>query len=185
VNRRFARLTRGPAPLSHGQALVPSDGMCLNAFLVLTDPADPKRVLLGRIAPDPRWEELGGLDPGRVARIGAGWMLPASQLLLFEAPGDAARRLARELLDLDLRISTPPQVFSDPYRRASSESDDPHWDLHFVYVSAGPARPPTHPLWRELRYVDVGNTPRAEFARGHGDVLELAGLPPRDAPASS
>jgi hypothetical protein len=180
MSRRFARLGGGAAPLSAGQSRVPSDGMCLNAYLVLRAPTDSARVLVGRIAPDPRWEQAGGLDPGRAARVGDGWMLPASQLLLFESPGDAAVRLGRELLGLDRLALDAPQVFSEAYPRPGSTADDPHWDLQFIFTGRGPPRPPAHPLWRELAYVPVNETPRRGFARNQGDVLELIGLAPRD-----
>ena len=154
--------------------------MCLSSFLVLAAPHDPKRVLVGRIAPDPRWEELGGLDPGRAARVGNGWMLPSSQLLLFESPEEAASRIARELLGLDLPMLEGPRVFSETHHRPGAKGEDAHWDLHFVFTGRGPPHPPTHPLWRELAYVAVQETRRTEFARNQGDVLELVGLPPQD-----
>lgn len=179
-SRRFARLSSGAAPLRAGQSPVPTDGMCLNCFLVLMAPDDPRRVLLGRIAPDPRWDALGGLDPGRASRVGNRWMLPSSQLLLFESPDEAAHRLGTELLGIDLPTLEGPRVFSDTYRRADSAGEDPHWDVQFVFTGRGPLGPPTHPLWRELAYVPVHETPRAEFARNQGDVLELVGFPPRD-----
>ncbi len=183
--RRFARLSPGFAPVGPGHSVVPSDGMCLSAFLILTAPDDPKRALVGHIAPGPEWEELGGLDPARAARVGERWMLPATQLLLFESPSEAAHRVGRELLGLELTGLSGPQVFSETYRRPDSTAEDLHWDLHFLFTGPGPRRPPTHRLWRELSYVPVGATRRGEFARGHGDVLELAGLAPRDPPQRS
>jgi len=178
--RKFARLRPGEAPTAVDEFTVPSAGMCLSAFLVLTSPEDPDSVLLGRIAPDPRWEHLGAMGPERVARFANRWMLPSSQLLLFEAPVDAARRLGRELLGLELDHLADPQVFSEAYPRTGGAEDDLHWDLHFVFRRAGPIQPPRHPMWRELRYVRVDSVPRAGFARNQGDVLELVGLRPKD-----
>jgi hypothetical protein len=178
--RRFARLKGGLPPLPPGYVGIPSDGMCLNVFLILRPPNDPGRVLLGRVAPDLRWEEVGGLDPSRVKGVSDRWILPASQLLLLEGPDAAARRIGQELLGIHPDPLPPPTVFSETYRRSSSEGADPHWDLHFMYSLDGPAVPPRHPLWKELEYVRVAETPRTAFARGHGDVLELAGLPPAD-----
>ncbi|MCI4373633.1 MAG: hypothetical protein L3K02_08350, partial [Thermoplasmata archaeon] len=60
----------------------------------------------------------------------------------------------------------------------ASESEDLHWDLHFIFTLRGPPNPPTSPLWKVLEYVPVANTPRNAFARGHGDILELIGLLP-------
>ncbi|HTS33065.1 MAG TPA: hypothetical protein VMI55_03895 [Thermoplasmata archaeon] len=183
--RRFARMNPGSAPLGPAYSVVPSGGMCLSAFVVLSPPGEPKRVLVGRVAPDPRWEEIGALDPERAARFANHWMLPATQLLLFESPGEAARRIGRELLGLELTDLSGPQVFSEAYRRPESTAEDPHWDLHFVFRGTGPRTPPAHPLWRELTYLSVGETDRAGFARNHGDVLELAGWVPRDPPHRS
>lgn len=179
MTRRFTRLNPGATSIGSGHFPVPSDGMCLSAFLVLRAPHDPKRVLLGHIAPDPRWEELGGLDPGRASRIGNLWMLPSSQLLFFESPTEAAQRIGQELLGLELPGLDGPKVFSEAYRRPSPKGEDPHWDLHFIFTGTGPPRPPAHPLWRTLAYVPVGETPRSQFARNQGDILELAGLPPK------
>jgi hypothetical protein len=178
MTRRFARMQSGAPPYRTGFTGVPSDGMCLNVFLVLQKPGDAGRVLLGRVAPDSRWEEAGGLDSSRLERVGTRWMLPSSQLLLLESPDAAAGRLLREQLGINPDTLPAPEVFSETYLRPGSESADPHWDLHFVYLMPGPASPPRSPLWTDLEYTSVPTIPRAEFARGHGDVLELVGLRP-------
>jgi hypothetical protein len=179
MSRRFARLRPGPAPFDPGFYGVPSDGMCLNVFLVLRSPEDPTAVLVGSPAPDPRWEEVGALDAPRLARVGDRWMLPSSQLILFEAPDAAVRRVAQEQLGIDLGEVAPPQVFSDTYPRRGPPDLDPHWDLHFVYSLEGPAPPLRSALWKSLQYVRVADVPRTAFARDHGDILDLAGLPPQ------
>jgi 8-oxo-dGTP pyrophosphatase MutT (NUDIX family) len=175
--RRFARLRPGAPPFAAGQFGVPADGMCLNVFLVLSSPEDPARVLLGRVAPDPRWEEVGGLDRSRLERIGERWMLPSRQLLLFESPEEAARRIGEEQLGIELGPMPPPQVFSEVYTRPGSAEADPHWDLHFVFRVSGPLAPRGSGLWRQLSYVSLPETPATAFARGHGDVLALLTLP--------
>jgi hypothetical protein len=152
--------------------------MCLNVFLVLTDPADPRRVLAGHIATDPRWEEAGGLDPDRVHRVGDRWMLPSRQLELFESPDDAARKIAEDQLGVSLPGLPAPRVVSEQYTRPTGTGPDPHWDLHFLYLLPGPSEPPSSELWTELRYLPVTTTPRSSFGRGHGDILELVGHTP-------
>ncbi|MGA8709748.1 MAG: hypothetical protein WB786_00735 [Thermoplasmata archaeon] len=185
MDRRFARLSR-TTPSPGGTAAVPDDGMCLSVFLVLRSPDDPKRVLLGRVDPSAPWGEVGGLDPGRLARVGSGWMLPARQLLLFEGPAEAARVIAREQLDSELPVVWGPAVFSETYRRPGSSAADPHWDIHFVFEGRWPSpTPPSSRMWQELAFVDVARTPRSEIARGQGDVLELVGLVPADDSAVS
>jgi len=177
--RRFARLRPGTVPESEDYSVVPSDGLCLNVFLIVRSPIDPSRILLGRLDPTAPWRDLAGLGPDRVGRIGDRWMLPASQLLILEGPDDGARRLARELLGLELTELPRPRVLSETYGREGTPTADPHWDLHYVYDLPGPsARPPTARPWSELEYVDIARTPRARFGRGHADVLELLGFAP-------
>jgi len=184
--RRFARLRRQPTP---GTTEVPDDGMCLSAFLLVHPADDPRKVLLGRPAPDGPWEEAAGLDTVRLAGIGDRWVLPASQLLLFEGPAEAAERLARELLGRpDLRPGAP-RIFSEAYSRPATARDrgtntqDPHWDLHFVFPTTWPGGSLDDSrgrLWRELRFLDMGATASTSIGRGHGDVLALAGVAPSD-----
>jgi len=175
--RQFARLRRGNVPESPDYSVVPSDGMCLNAFLVAHARGAPQRVLLGKIDPAAPWWELSGLGAERIARLRDRWVLPASQLLLLESPETAARRLATELLELDLGPLGAPRVFSETYGRADTEGRDPHWDLHFVYEFEWPdGRPARAAPWKQLALVDVPSTPRADFGRGHADVLELLGI---------
>jgi len=152
--------------------------MCLNAFLIVRSPVDPERALVGRPSPDPRWEEVGALDPVRIQRLGDRWMLPSSQLLLLEGPEEAARRVGSEQLGMALGPLPPPRVVSDTYPLRGPADGDLHWDLHFIYSVSGPPLPPRYPLWRDLEYVPVRSTPRAAFGRGHGDILELVGLTP-------
>jgi len=178
MERRFARLAPG-TPLPPGASLVPDSGMCLSVFLVLRSPHDPRRVLMGRVNPEAPWYEVGGLDPGRLERVGRNWMLPSRQLIFFEGPGEAAQVIAREQLGSELPTVSGPSVFSDPSVHPGSTARDPHWDIHFVFDGRWPtATPPSHRMWRELAFVDVPTTPRSEIARGQGDVLELIGLVP-------
>lgn len=173
--RRFARLRSGPPTADVNP--VPDDGMCLNCFLVVRSRDQPAHVLVGRVDPAAPWAEIGGLGADRLTRIGDRWMLPASQLLLLESPDDAARRLARELLDRPLDAPPAPKVFSETYRRPGSTARDPHWDLHYVYEIEWPGPPPPKGrMWRQLDYRPVRSMPAEEFARGHHDVLALVGL---------
>ena len=155
--------------------------MCLSVFLVIERPNRDGAVLMGRVDPSADWWEVGALDPKRLGAIAEQWMLPSCQLLLFESPVDAARRILKEQLG-----STPipldgPLVFSDPSERPGPAGRDPHWDLHFVYRArwSSPSAPRA-PAWRRLEFVEVARTSRSEIARNQGDVLELVGLSPRD-----
>ena len=179
MERRFARFHRAPLAEHPGSSEVPDNGICLSVFLVLEAPDRDGAVLLGRIDPNARWWEIGGLDPGRIERIGDRWMLPSRQLLLFESPDDAARTILREQLGSPPLPLRGPLVFSDPADRPGPKGQDPHWDLHFVYRGRwSSATPPRATPWTRLEFVEIARTPRSAIARGQGDVLQLAGLPP-------
>ena len=166
-------------------AVVPDNGMCLSIFLVVRSPDDAGRVLLGKIEPSAPWYDLAALGPERAAGLVDLWMLPASQLLLFESPDDAARRVGREQLEIELTELPRPRVFSETSTRSGAAGSDPHWDLHFVYEVPWPERRPVRARpWKELAFLPVSDTPRSSFGRGHGDVLELVGSPPAAGPAS-
>src|SRR3972149_11009314 len=84
---------------------VPPGGMCRSAFLFVKR---GRRILLGKYADDPKWEELAGLEPERRRVHGSGWTSPASQLKYGEDPRDAARRVGQQMLAVpDLRYSEP------------------------------------------------------------------------------
>lgn len=179
MDRQFARFRPGSVPDSVDTSVVPSDGMCLSVFLVYRSADSPDRALLGKAEPSAPWRSLSALGPDRLARLQNDWMLPASQLLLFESPEDAARRIAREQLELELSAVPNPQVFSEASQRPGTEGKDPHWDLHFVYDLPWPTgRAVRAAAWKELSFLPVSKTPRSTIGRGHGDILELVGLIP-------
>ena len=181
MERRYARLRRAPLHDHPGAFEVPDNGLCLSVFLVLEPPDRPGCVLVGQLDPKGPWWEVGAIDPRRLASIGERWMLPSCQLILFESPLDAAHRILAEQLGSGPIPLEGPCVFSDPSLRPGSPGKDPHWDIHFVYRGTwNSGTTPTTPVWKRLDLVDVGRTPRAQFARDQGDVLELVGLRPRD-----
>ena len=177
--RRFTRFRPGLSSESPVYSVVPDDGMCLSAFVVIRPAGSDPRVLLGRIDPQAAWLEKGGLDAARAAAVGDQWMLPSCQLLLFESPHEAAQRVVREQLEVGPLRLEGPSVFSEAYRRPGSPANDPHWDMHFVFQGRWPSdRPPRASMWRELAFVDVPSVRESELARLQGDVLALIGLPP-------
>ncbi len=181
MERRFTRFRRGPLPANSGAFELPDDGFCLSVFLVLESPRAPGSVLMGKLDPAAPWWEIGALDPKRLGNVGDRWMLPSCQLLLFESPIVAARRILKEQLDSGEIPLQGPQTFSDPATRPGSGTQDPHWDFHFVYRGRWPSEtPPRARPWKRLEFVDVSRTARAEIARQQGDVLELVGLQPRE-----
>jgi len=181
--RRFARFRHDPVAGRPQVFPLPDDGLCLSAFVLVHPTGRPREVLAGRMDPNGPWADAAAVDAPRIASFRDRWVLPASQLLFFEDPAAAARRITAEQLGrTDLDFGTV-QVFSEAYPRDNAGSSDPHWDFHFVYRAQWPggeiARSKGR-LWKELRFVEVAATPRDAFARGHGDVLALAGLDPLD-----
>ena len=75
----------------------PEGGMCVNAFLFVRRDG---KILLGKYADHPKWEELAGLDANRRRANAGGWILPASHLKFGEEPRAAARRVGTVPKDL-------------------------------------------------------------------------------------
>jgi hypothetical protein len=176
--RRFARFRREVLEGRAHTFPLPDDGLCLSAFLILHPRGRPHEALLGKMDPTGPWAEVAALDAERVAAFQDGWVLPASQLLFFEDPTTAARRIGTEQLGLSSFEVGTPQVFSDSYMRGGKGTPDPHWDFHFVFRAewpGGEVEAARGRLWKELKFVDWKRTPAVAFARGHADILALAG----------
>ena len=156
---------------------VPEGGLCLSAFLIVGPDHAPGRVLLGKPDPTAPWEEMATLEEAHLRSIGNRWILPASHLREFESPPECARRIARQQLggaDLAFR---GPNVFSETYPSAIDPESGTHWDVHFLFEADWSAQgAPTSDVWRELAFVDPRKLTRADLARGHADILALAGL---------
>ena len=181
TERRFTRFRRGPIEAYPGAFELPDDGMCLSVFLVLESPRKPGAVLMGKVDPNAPWWDIGALDSKRLGDVGDRWMLPGCQLLMFESPADATRRILKEQLETGGLPLEGPQTFSDPSRRPGTSTRDPHWDFHFVYRGRWPSEtPPRAGAWKRLEFVEVARTSRNDIARLQGDVLELVGLRPQD-----
>ena len=176
---RFARY-RPTARSIRGRRFwsVPEGGVCLSAFIVLRPSETSTKVLLGR--PDPRapWAQMATLEDAHVRSIGNRWILPASHLLEFESPTDSAQRILRQQLEItDLPLQGP-EVFSEAYTSVIDPESGAHWDLHFVFRGEWPSgEPPRAAAWRELTFVEPRTLTRADIARGHADILGLAGRP--------
>ncbi len=157
---------------------LPEGGICLSTFLVLQRADDPARVLLGK--PDPRapWERLATLEEAHLRSIADRWILPASHLLEFESPTEAAARIARQQLGSRTLPLRGPEVFTESYPSAIDPESGTHWDFHFVFRGGWPSDEVARPAaWRELALMDVRALSRADIARGHADILAFAGLP--------
>jgi ADP-ribose pyrophosphatase YjhB (NUDIX family) len=157
---------------------VPEGGACLSAFLVLRPPSTPGKVLLGNPNPRAPWEQMATLEKAHLDSIGTRWILPASHLLEFESPADAADRILAEQLETPRLPLQVPRVFSEAYPSAIDPESGTHWDLHFVFQGEWTTdEAPTAVAWRRLEFVDPLTLTRADIARGHADILTLAGIP--------
>ncbi len=160
---------------------VPEGGVCLSAFIVLPTVETPTTVLLVRPDAHAPWEQMATLEDAHVRSIGNRWILPASHLLEFESPTDAAGRILRQQLGNPTLWLRGPEVFSEAYPSVIDPESGRHWDLHFVFSSDCPSdRLPKSAAWREVAFLDPRALTRADIARGHADILALAGLPVGD-----
>src|SRR5205809_2297860 len=177
TDRRFSRFSKSAATAAFSVTEIPDDGVCLSAFLIVTEARDSKKVLMGHMNPKAAWDHIGALDPSRVEAHSHGWMLPSSHLIFLESPDDAARRIAREQLELpDLALSGP-HVVSEVYTPRRFPGTALHWDLEFLFRGRLAAADAPHPApWNELAFVDLPRPSQAELARSHEDVTQLAGL---------
>lgn len=176
TDRRFCRFNKlGDVPF--GMPEVPEGGLCLSAFLVLSEKGHPDHVLMGHLDPAAPWDHIGALDASRTAVHSKGWMLPSSHLIVNEAPDEAARRIAAEQLDrrdLSVRLL---RVVSEVYTPRRFPDIVRHWDLEFLFGAEWPDRsPPRSAAWTDLRFVDLAKTSKNAVARSHEDILEAAGF---------
>ena len=176
TDRRFCRFNKlGDVPF--GMPEVPEGGLCLSAFLVLTERGHPGRVLLGHLDPAAPWDHIGALDASRTAVHSKGWMLPSSHLIVCESPDAAARRIAEEQLGRTDLVLSEPRVVSEVATPKRFPGLARHWDLEFIYRGEWPdTATPRAPAWTDLKFVDLTATPKAEIARSHEDILESAGF---------
>ena len=191
TDRRFARFNAGKSTVSGKtevspltQHEVPEGGMCLSAFVVLTEAGYPNWVVLGHLNPEAAWDHIGALDPERTEVHSKGWMIPSSHLLLKEPPQEAARRILWEQLMLKGVPLSEPSVVSETYTPRRFADLPSHWDIEFIFRGEiSTARLPKTPAWKELAFVDVSRTRKSEMARSHEDILESAGFRFAEEPA--
>ena len=177
TDRRFSRFSKSRETAAFSITEIPAGGVCLSAFLIVTEAGHPAKLLMGHMNPEAPWDHLGALDPSRVEVHSRGWMLPSSHLIFQESPQDAARRIAREQLELpDLPFSEP-KVVSEAYTPRRFPNAPTHWDIEFLFRSEIPGEDLPRPAaWVQLAFVDLRRMAKSEIARSHEDVIESAGL---------
>jgi len=166
TERKFSRFATSDRSLQTRE--IPEGGICLSAFLVISQTGHPERVLMGHLNPNGPWDHIGALDAERAEMNSKGWMLPSSHLMLGESPQGAAERILKEQLGLPSQALTGPHVFSEVYGAKN------HWDLEFVFAGERD-QIAQHPAWTDLAFVDVNETSRDQIARYHEDILAHVG----------
>jgi ADP-ribose pyrophosphatase YjhB (NUDIX family) len=146
--------------------------------------SDGQRILVGRMDRPEIWVEKFLVGPAR-AKVYADsgkYVLPARHLHWYESPFEAARSVLRDQVGLDVpanRISLV-DVQSHVSGDVNDEKEPPHWDICFVYkvqVPKSQAAKLRRPEWfSELAFKPLGGLKQQDFTRGHGDVLQMAGM---------
>jgi len=110
------------------------------------------------------------------------YVLPARHLHWYESPFEAARSILRDQVGLGVpgnKISLA-DVQSYVSGDINDEKEPPHWDICFVYqahVSKNLAAKLRRPEWfSELGFKPLRGLKQDDFTRGHGDVLQTAGM---------
>ena len=63
TDRRFCRFNKQEETRLFGMPEVPEGGLCLSAFLVITDEQNSNSVLMGHLNPQAPWDHIGGSAP--------------------------------------------------------------------------------------------------------------------------
>jgi ADP-ribose pyrophosphatase YjhB (NUDIX family) len=177
TERRFSRFSTAPETAAFSITEIPEGGVCLSAFLILSEYGHPQRILMGHLNPEAPWDHLGALDRSRITVHALGWMLPSSHLLFQESPVEAARRIAREQLEMPDLGFADPKVVSEAYTPRHLPGSPRHWDIEFLFRRELPAGKLPQPVaWKDLGFVDLRRTSKAAIARSHEDIIESAGL---------
>jgi ADP-ribose pyrophosphatase YjhB (NUDIX family) len=143
--------------------------MCLCTFLFVVNGG---KILLGRYADHPAWDDLAGMESKRIKANAHGWTLPASHLKFGEDPRDAARRIGKEILTFEKGLTySEPAVTTFFYEPAIAPGER-HFDVLFLFdVAVEEGINVRKPPWYDaLEWISIGDLCREQFARQHEDV---------------
>ena len=166
VERKKAQFAPGDAPPA---------SVCLSSFVAVRN---CKAILAGRMDRLDIWLDRFYVSPtnGPTFLASGKLLLPASHLLWYESPLNAAERVLKEQALLEVPKEKLKLVDAQSHLRPSARDPSiPHWDICFVYSVELPGGELKQPEW----FKDFGfksNLKADDFTRGHGDVLEEAGL---------
>lgn len=167
VESRSARFREGS---------VPPGGTCLSTFVIVNS---GNRVLVGKPTRPEHWASRFFVSEEMAPKLVENglYVLPASHLAWFESPEDAAQRVLREMLNLNIPKNRLRLLDVQSHTRGDTP-ENTHWDLCFVYqaeLPAGMEKKIATPEWfSELTLVPKSKLKPEHFSRGHGDVLDLA-----------
>ena len=145
--------------------------MCLCAYLFVVSRG---KVLLGKYAEHPAWEQLAGMDGQRVKTNSLNWTIPSSHLKFGEDPREAACRIGEEILTLDKGLVYPEPYVKTFFYEPKMAPGEKHFDVLFLFeLSVGVGAKVAIPPWYEaLEWIDVGVLQYEQFARQHEDVVD-------------
>lgn len=156
---------------------VPPGSVCLSSFVAVADGRGG--ILAGRMDRLDIWLERFFVSPTNGPNFLASgkYLLPASHLLWYESPLDASERILEEIALID---DVPKERLKlvdvqSHLRPAAKNPAVPHWDICIVYKVDSYHGSLRQPEW----FKDFGfksNLKANDFTRGHGDVLEEAGI---------
>jgi len=174
VTERWARIgPRDSSWLIH----VPRAGLCLSAFVVIRKKGS---ILLGRPHTHESWPEKGGFPKRHATRLERerSWLLPATHLLMEEAPDRAAQRITNQwagMRGVPKFVMVQSHLRPSEYARKSGHVKLNHWDICFVYELNTRTNPKPKPWWSETRFFLPSEIRRMKLGRGHKDVLKASG----------
>ena len=160
---------------------VPPGGTCLSSFVVVLE---GNRALVGKMGRPEIWVERFLVGPTRAPVYAASgkYLLPARHLHWYESPLEAARSVLKDQVGLEVPVGkiSLVDVQSHVSGDINDEKEPPHWDICFLYsasVTKSVAKKLRRPEWfSELVFKPLGSLKQNDFTRGHGDVLQTAGM---------
>ena len=160
---------------------VPPGGVCLSSFVLVRKGGS---ILVGKMARPEVWIERFFVGENFAPEYAGSnkYLLPARHLAWYESPLAAAADILQEQLKSRTTkksiklLDVQSHLRGDP----NSKEQPAHWDICFVYETKLPANFAGQlkqlPWWRDLKFVPLSSLSASDFTRGHGDVLEEAGL---------